>query len=121
VILNQIDLIVRDVPGAAAFLRDALGLTLRVNEERYAELVAGPMTIMLSPDAMVPMKGAGGVILHFQVEDVAAACGRAQEHGAAVLLPPTRTDWGTESALIAGPEGVVIDLYRPATAPGTAA
>ena len=29
-----------------------------------------------------------------------------------VALEPTLTDWGTESLLIAGPEEMVIDLYR---------
>lgn len=110
---DNLDLIVRDVPAAAAFFRDVLGLTLRVNEERFAELDSGAVTIMLSPDAMVPTKPAAGLILHFQVEDVAQALGRARSRGATVLMEPTRTDWGTESAMIAGPEDIVIDLYRP--------
>jgi predicted enzyme related to lactoylglutathione lyase len=110
--LDNLDVIVKNVPAAAAFFRDVVGLTLRVNEERYAELDAGPVTLMLSPDAMVPMKQAAGVILHFQVEDVAQALEKARSKGAKVLLEVTRTDWGTESAMIAGPEDVVIDFYR---------
>ncbi len=70
------------------------------------------MTIMLSPDALVPTRPAAGMILHFQVEDVAQSLERARGRGARVLLEPTRTDWGTESAMIAGPEEIVIDLYR---------
>lgn len=101
------------MPAAAAFFRDVLGLTLRVNEERFAELDAGPVTIMLSPDALVPVKPAAGTILHFRVADVAEALERARGRGAPVLLEPTRTDWGTESALIAGPGDIVIDFYRP--------
>src|SRR5581483_3277974 len=104
--LDNLDVIVKNVPAAAAFFRDVVGLTLRVNEERYAELDAGPVTLMLSPDAMVPMKQAAGVILHFQVEDVAQALEKARSKGAKVLLEVTRTDWGTESAMIAGPEDV---------------
>ena len=111
--LSTLDLIVRDVPSAAAFFRDVLGLTLRANEERFAEVDAGPVTIMLSPDAMVPMKEAAGVILHFQVEDVAQAFEKAHSRGATVLLERTSTDWGWESAMLGGPEGIVIDLYKP--------
>lgn len=114
---DNLDLIVRDVPVAAAFFRDVLGLTPRVNEERFAELDSGAVTIMLSPEALVPTKPAAGLILHFQVEDVAAALDRARGRGARVLLEPTQTPWGTESAMIAGPEEIVIDLYRPVEQP----
>ncbi len=110
--LDNLDLIVQDVPSAAAFFRDVVGLTLRVSEERFAELDAGDVTIMLSPDALVPVKRAAGVILHFQVDDVGQALERDRSHGATVLLEPTRTDWGTESAMIAGPEDIVVDFYR---------
>lgn len=113
-LLNQLDLIVQNVPEATAFFRDVLGLTVRFAEERFAELDAGGFTLMLSPDALVPAPtNAAGVILHFQVDEVAQALESARTHGAKVLLEPTLTGWGTESALIAGPEEVIIDLYRP--------
>jgi predicted enzyme related to lactoylglutathione lyase len=117
--LNQLDLIVRDVPGATAFFRDVLGLTVRFAEERFAELDAGNgFTLMLSPDAMVPTPTpAAGMILHFQVENVEQTLESARHKGATVLLEPTRTGWGTDSAMISGPEQVIIDLYRPVTSP----
>jgi predicted enzyme related to lactoylglutathione lyase len=116
--MNQLDLIVRDVPGATAFFRDVLGLTVRFAEERFADLDAGGFTLMLSPDAMVPTPTpAAGMILHFQVEDVAQALSAARSRGAKVLMEPTLTGWGTESAMIAGPEQVIIDLYRPVASP----
>lgn len=112
-VLDNLDLVVRDVPAAAAFFRDVVGLTLRIEDERFAELDAGPTTIMLTPDALVPTKPAAGVIVHFQVEDVAQALAQARGRGATVLLEPTRTEWGWESAMIAGPEDIVVDFYRP--------
>lgn len=112
-IFNTIDLVVRDVPAAAAFFREVVGLELRVSDERFAELGAGPTTIMLTPDALIPTKPAAGVILHFQVEDVALALDHARSRGATVLLERTRTDWGWESAIIAGPEEIAVDFYRP--------
>jgi len=116
--LDHLDLIVRDVPGATAFFRDVLGLTVRVEDARFAEIDGGAVTIMLSPEALVPTRPAAGTILHFQVEDVTAAVERARSRGAKVLLEPTRTDWGWESAMIAGPEEVIIDLYRPLESAG---
>lgn len=110
---DNLDLIVQDVPAAAAFLRDAVGLELVYVSERFAELRSDYVTFMLSPAALVPVRPAAGIILHFQVTDVPNALARAKKNGARVLLEPTKTDWGTESAMIAGPEEVIIDFYRP--------
>jgi uncharacterized glyoxalase superfamily protein PhnB len=110
--LNQLDLIVRDVPAATAFLSAALGVEPAYAEERFAEFRLGVMTLMLSPDTLVPMTNAAGVILHVDVQDVDAALDRARRAGATVLRETGPTDWGWESAMIAGPEGVVIDFYR---------
>lgn len=68
---NQIDLIVRNIPAATAFFRDVVGLTVRVEDARFAELDGGAMTIMLSPDALVPVREAAGVMLHIQADDFA--------------------------------------------------
>ncbi|MGC4190734.1 MAG: VOC family protein [Thermomicrobiales bacterium] len=110
--LNQLDAIVPDVPAATAFLTAILGVEPVYAEERFAEFRLGAMTLMLSPDAMVPMANAAGVILHFEVADVDAALDRARDAGATVLRETAPTDWGWESAMIAGPEGLVIDFYR---------
>lgn len=111
--LQTIDLIVPDVLSAASFFTDIVELRANVLDERFAELDAGAITIMLSPDAMVPVDNAAGVILHFQVDDVGAAADKASAAGAKVLKEPFTTDWGWESCLIAGPAGVVVDFYRP--------
>jgi Glyoxalase/Bleomycin resistance protein/Dioxygenase superfamily. len=71
--IPSIDLIVRDVSAAAAFFRDVVGLELQVDEERFAQLVAGDLVVMLSPDALIPTSPAAGIILHVQVDDVSAA------------------------------------------------
>lgn len=109
--LDHLDLIVRDVPAAAAFFRDVVGLELSVSYETYAELKAGAVTLMLSPSALVPTQPARGVILHLQVEDVRTALEHARNKGAIVLLEPTVTDWGTEAAMIAGPEESIVEFY----------
>jgi predicted enzyme related to lactoylglutathione lyase len=109
---DNLDLIVRDVPAAVAFFEDVVGLEVRVSDENFAELDSGDVTIMLSPAALVPVRPVSGVILHFQVDDVRELLERARSLGVEVLMEPTRTDWGTESALIAGPEELVIDFYR---------
>lgn len=112
--LTSIDVIVDDVRSAAALLHDAFGLEVNLVEDRFAELRADPLILMLSPDAMVPMLTARGVILHLEVEDPRARAARAVAAGATVLQDFTVTDWGTESVLLAGPAALVIDFYRNA-------
>jgi predicted enzyme related to lactoylglutathione lyase len=87
--IASLDVIVSDVPTAAAFFRDIVGFPLRVNEPRFAEVDAGGLIVMLSPDALVPTQPARGVILHVVVEDVQQAFDEACRRGAAALMPST--------------------------------
>jgi lactoylglutathione lyase len=107
------DLVVRDVPAATRFFTDVLGLPAQVAGDDFAEIeTGGGPTIMLTAAVMVPSGTARGVAIHFAVDDVAGEVERLQAAGARVLLEPTVTDWGTEMAMIAGPEEVVISIYR---------
>ena len=111
-IFDNLDLVVRDVPAAVAFFQEAVGVVPRYTDPNFAELDTGTVTIMLTPAALVPVAPARGVIVHFQVEDVAEALARAQAAGATVLREPALTDWGTEAAFIAGPEELIVEFYR---------
>ena len=51
-----------------------------------------------------------GIILHIEVEDVDQNQKRLKEIGAEILHGPCETDWGTESLLVKGPAGLVIDF-----------
>lgn len=109
--LAAMDVIVKDVPQAAAFFRDVLGASVPEEFDRFAQVDLGAVQLMLSSDAMVPVDNARGVILHFEVDDVAAATAAAESRGAEVLLQPTSTDWGMQIAIIQGPEGLLIEFY----------
>jgi len=110
--LKNIDLVVRDIRHAVAFFRDVVGLSVLQEFERFAELDGVPIKLLLSPDALVPISYAGGIILHFEEPDTASAVRRATAFGAPVLRGPLQTDWGTNSVLVQGPEGVIVDFYR---------
>lgn len=109
--LKSIDVIVSDVPRAVAFFRDVVGLEVRQEFERFAELDAGGLSLPLSPDALVPVSSAGGIILHFEEPDLSAAVRRATAFGSTVLKGPLTTDWGTHSLLVQGPDSIVIDFH----------
>lgn len=125
--LNAIDLIVSDVPAATRFFRDVLGLDAQEADERSARFQSGSMTLTIAwlrrpfgakemrPDAVAPATSASGLLLHFQVQDVGLAVLKATATGAQVLAGPDETGWGTNSAILAGPEHILIELYSVAS------
>jgi uncharacterized glyoxalase superfamily protein PhnB len=113
--LNQLDVITPDVRAATDFLTRLLEVTPHVAEARFAEFRFDGFTLMLSPDALVDLEPARGVILHFEVDDVDSRADHARAIGATVAWGPAATDWGTYSALVEGPHGTLIDFYRMTT------
>lgn len=109
--LKSIDLIVTDVKTTTDFFRDVVGLEPTIEGERYAQFDCGHVTLMLSPDAMVPTESVQGVIIHFEVADVKATIEAVRQNGAKVLLEPSLTDWGWETAMIQGPDSLIVDFY----------
>lgn len=112
-LLDNIDIVVPDVPAATRFLLDAVGLTAGVAEDRSAQFTTGGITVVLTPELPVDPAPNHGTVLHFRVPDVEAALARATAAGATVLRGPGNTDEGTHSVLLAGPADLVVDLYRP--------
>ena len=111
--LQTIGLIVSDVAAAATFFREVVGLPQEISNPNFAQFRSQGLTIMLSRSAEVPTGKAAGIILHILVDNVALALSEAESKGASVLQEITETDWWTESAMIAGPDGIVIDFYKP--------
>jgi uncharacterized glyoxalase superfamily protein PhnB len=106
---------VDDVSGAVDLLSSAYGWQITVNEPGFGEVLAGDLRIMLSKDAMVDWGRTGGVILHDYVVDVDAAVEKAVAAGVELLQGPVDTDWGTRSALLKGPGGLIVDLCKDAS------
>jgi uncharacterized glyoxalase superfamily protein PhnB len=55
----------------------------------------------------------GGVILNFEVEDPDAHYTRLLAAGVDIAHPPRDEDFGQRHSLVAGPDGVLIDIIRP--------
>ena len=71
------------------------------------------MTIALHTGAMVDGFGPhGGTLLQFSSDDVRADIEEIKRRGGNVVLEPVDTDWGTTSAYVAGPHGVLVELYK---------
>lgn len=110
--VTAIDLQVDDVSAATELLSRAYGWHVLTDTPEFGELDAGGLRIMLSREAMVPWGKTDGVILHHYVDDVAAAAQTATEAGAELVAGPLHTDWGTQTAYLRGPGGLIVDVCR---------
>ena len=111
--LNQLDIIVSDVPQVCAELECILDKKSDYVDDSFAQFTIGSHCLMLSQNHLIPLENfQSGIILHIEVEDLEQNQNRLKELGIDILHEPVVTDWGTESLLVEGPAGLVIDFYR---------
>ena len=111
--LNQLDIIVLDVHQVCAELESILDKKADYVDSSFAQFTIGSHCLMLSQNHLIPFENfQSGIILHIEVEDVDQNQKRLKEIGVEILHGPCETDWGTESLLVKGPAGLVIDFYR---------
>ena len=111
--LNQLDIIVSNVSQVCADLELILDKKADYVDNGFAQFTIGSHCLMLSQNHLIPLEDfQTGIILHIEVEDVDQNYRRLKELGAEILYGPVVTDWGTESLLVKGPAGLVIDFYR---------
>ena len=111
--LNQLDIIISDVPQVCADLERILDKKADYVDDSFAQFTIGSHCLMFSQNHLISLENfQSGIILHIEVEDVDQSYQRLKELGAEILHSPAVTDWGTESLLVKGPAGLVIDFYR---------
>ena len=111
--LNQLDIIVSNVPQVCADLERILDKKADYVDDSFAQFTIGSHCLMLSEKHLISLENfQSGIILHIEVEDVEQNYKRLKELGADILHGPAVTDWGTESLLVKGPAGLEIDFYR---------
>ncbi|MGW9908341.1 VOC family protein [Streptococcus sp. 151470009-6] len=111
--LNQLDIIVSEVPQVCAELESILDKKADYVDNSFAQFTIGSHCLMLSENHLIHLNNfQSGIILHIEVEDVEQNYQRLKELGTEILYGPSETDWGTESLLVKGPAGLVIDFYR---------
>ena len=111
--LNQIDIIVSNVPQVCADLERLLDIKSDYVDDAFAQFTIGSHCLMLSENHLIPLENfQSGIILHIEVEDVDQNYQRLTELGSEILHGPAVTDWGPVSLLVKGPAGLVIDFYR---------
>ena len=111
--LNQLDIIVSSIPQVCADLERIFDEKADYVDDSFAQFTIGSHCLMLSQNHLIPLeKFQSGIILHIEVEDVDRNQKRLKEIGVEILHGICETDWGTESLLVKGPAGLVLDFYR---------
>lgn len=113
---TRLTLTCRDVPAGVSFFRDVLALPVRQRDPSFAEVRLGRYTAALEPPSREYAAGEErppGAILQIEVDDVPTAVSELRRRGATVLMDDVRTEWGTRSAFVAGPDDLLVELYQP--------
>ncbi|GAB3597713.1 hypothetical protein GCM10027446_26290 [Angustibacter peucedani] len=101
------------VEEVARFFSTVLGLPVSGEPSGgYAEVHAGGSTIalhrgLMRDDLLAPH---GGTLLQLACDDATAAVDQVRARGGDVVLEPTVTDWGSTTAYVRGPHGVLVEL-----------
>ncbi|URZ88054.1 VOC family protein [Floricoccus penangensis] len=111
--LNQTDLIVKNVKQARESFEKILNIQADYSDDNFAQFTVGSHCLMLSTKDEVAIENFNSsIILHFKVADVDSEASRLKSSGIKILKEAHKTDWGTYSLLVEGPNGIIIDFYK---------
>lgn len=121
---THLTLACEDVAAGTRFFRDVLALPTQEQGNHQTDVTLGTIVATLtrreSPAApnskqphQVESPNLQAIVIEMMVMDVREAVYELRQRGATVLIDPVITDWDTESAFIAGPDGILVELYRP--------
>lgn len=124
--LASVRIIASDVQRTVDFYERLTGATPNYLTDDFAELVTPTATLAVSGAGRVPFltdAPTGGAacnvaIVEFWVDDAEALFSRLQaSYGddLDVVQPPTMMPWGNVSVVIRDPNGILVNLYTPAT------
>ena len=91
--LNQLDIIVSNVPQVCAELEHILDIKSDYVDNSFVQFTIGSHCLMLSQNHLIPLENfQSGIILHIEVEDVDQNQKRLKEIGVEILHGPCETD-----------------------------
>lgn len=114
-------LLTTDVAAASTFYQQHFGFRPLFTAEWYVHLQseADPgvnLALVAQDHPTIPAVGrnrTAGVILNLEVEDVDAEHDRLRAEGVGIVLPLRDEDFGQRHFILAGSDGVLIDVIRP--------
>jgi catechol 2,3-dioxygenase-like lactoylglutathione lyase family enzyme len=110
-----------DVATASQFYQDHFGFRPLYVADWYVHLQSTDdpsvnLALVAKDHPTIPEAGrgrTGGMILNFEVKDVGAEHERLRAAHLSIVLPLRDEDFGQRHFILAGPDGVMIDVIRP--------
>ena len=100
----------------AGFFTGVLGYTLDGDPAGgYAEVLIGSAVVALHAGARAEVGPHGGTLLQLTSDDVDGEVAAIRGRGGVIAAEPDDLPWG-RSAYVAGPHGVMVEIYQPAGA-----
>ncbi len=97
----------------AAFFRDVLGCQVDGDPlAGYAEVKLGATLVALHCGARAEVGRHGGTLLQLTTDDVDAEIAAIRARSGVIAAEPDDLPWG-RSAYVAGPHGVMVEIYHP--------
>ncbi len=111
--LNQMNIIVSNVPQVCADLEHILDKRQIILDDSFAQFTIGSHCLMLSENHLIPLENFSQESSYTLKLKILGTESKAFERiRVEILHSPYETDWETESLLVKGPAGLVIDFYR---------
>jgi len=103
----------------AAFYRDVLGLPLHSTHPDFVAFELGGMRLSVGEHSMVHghTSEPHRVMVNLGVVDIHRSYETLRAHGVEFVRPPEREQWGGWVATFRDPDGNLLQLLQPATAP----
>jgi len=123
--LVSLRIITADPKPLAAFYADVTGIAPTWATEDFAELATPSGTLAIASTRTLALFGANiarpasnaSVIIEFITADVDADFVRLDQQGVVFEQTPTTMPWGNRSALLRDPDGNLVNLFTPVSAP----
>lgn len=110
-------LLVNDFEKSLAFYKDTLELQLNSQDGKFADFKLEGTSLAIfeksAAIAMFPkenMGSGGGIVLAFQVDDVAKACEELKSKGVQIFEGPKKTEWGQTVAYFKDPDNNIWEI-----------
>lgn len=110
-------LLVDDFDKSMTFYKDILGLSVNSQDGKFADFKLEGTSLAIfeksTAVAMFPkenMGTGGGIVLAFQVDDVAKSCEQLKAKGVAIFEGPKKTEWGQTVAYFKDPDGNIWEI-----------
>ncbi|MDP9268609.1 MAG: VOC family protein [Acidobacteriota bacterium] len=112
--LSTIMVVVKDMKRSVQFYRDVLGLRLGMESPQWSQFDLGNVTLGLHPEGKeAKVAPTTGCTFGFEVQDLGMVLDNLRWQNVKVVMEPRDEGFG-KLAIVADPDGYLVQLFQPA-------